>query len=511
MAGSPSNLITPLKVGLLVSGAFVSFVVFLQIVSTRGFSTGETYPVSALFEDVLGLEPASPVQIAGIDVGQIREVYLDGGRARVVLDIRSDVELYQDAKIEKVAISLLGDYKLAVDPGSASMPRIAPGEEITHVSSQSDIDAITAEVRTISEALSRLIAGRDGEASILQTIVYDVQGTVAAARSITESVRKDIDANTRRLESILKNMDEFTTDLRSLSQGRDQDVDAIVADTRKIAESIRRTSESVERMIAGSREEELEASIESLRASMEALNRGLENVASITEKINHGEGTVGKLINDNELYNNANEAVEGVNALVGGITRLQTWVNLRSEFQFRTSSAKNYVQLVLQPSEDKSYIFELVNDPRGVRNVVIEDIERTSPEQGQAFRERVRTTRVTEGFNFSLMFAKRLYFLQLRFGIIEGSGGIGANFFFLSDRLRLLFDLNRLGEDDRMPRVKALAEMQLIPHIYMHGGVDDVLNTGTSDFFLGLGIRFNDEDLKTILALVGGGALTGSN
>lgn len=509
MAGAKDTFFTPFKVGLLVVAAFTSFVLFLQIVSTRGFSASEVYEVSALFDDVLGLEPASPVQVAGIDVGRIREVRLDGGKARVFMEIESRVELYEDASVEKVAISLLGDYKLALEPGSAAAPRITNGGEIKNVRSLSDIDAITAEVRTISEALRELIAGEPGQASPLQRIVSDVEGAVAAARTITESVRKDIDANTQRLESILQNIDVFTRDLRTISRGKDEDIDAIVADTRAIAESIRRTSESVEKMVAGSREEDIDESVKSLRASLDALNRTLENVASITDKVDDGEGTVGKLVNDEQLHRDVAEAAEGVNSLVGGITRLQTWVNFRSEYQFRSGAAKNYLQFTLQPSEDKSYIFEAISDPRGIREVVVDDVETTSPENGQTFRYRERRTRVTEGFNFSLMFAKRIQFMQFRFGIVEGSGGVGADAFLLQDRLRFLVDLNRFGEDDRFPRIKALAEMELIPHIYAHGGVDDALNTGTADFFLGLGIRFNDEDLKTMLALVGGSVLSG--
>lgn len=511
MAIKAENLFTPFKVGMLVTSAFVAFVVFIQIVSTRGFGTDEVYEVSALFDDVLGLEPASPVQIAGIDVGRIREVKLEGSKARVIIEMQSRVRLHQDATVEKVAISLLGDYKLAVEPGSEAQPLIEPGGEILKVKSQSDIDAITNEVRTISEALRELIAGKEGEPSALDVIVDDVRGAVSAARTITESVRADIDANTERLESILKNIDEFTSDLKTISKDKDEDIDRIVTDTRAIAASIRRTSESIEKMVAGTRQDEIDESVKSLRASLDALNRTLENTASITEKVDAGDGTVGKLINDGKLHQDIAEAADGINSLVGGISRLQTWVNLRSEFQFRSGASKNYVQFTLQPWEDKSYIFEVVNDPRGVREVIIDDVETTSPEDGRSFRYRERRSRITEGFNFSLMFAKRIYFLQMRFGIIEGSGGVGANLYFFDDKLRFLFDLNRFGEDDRLPRIKALAEFQLLPYIYAHGGVDDVINPGTMDFFLGLGIRFNDEDLKTMLALVGGSALSGGN
>ena len=79
---------------------------------------------------------------------------------------------------------------------------------------------------------------------------------------------------------------------------------------------------------------------------------------------------------------------------------------------------------------------------------------------------------------------------------------------FFDDRLEFLVDVNRFGEEARFPRTKALALFEVVPRVYVHGGVDDPFNPGTVDYFLGLGVRFNDEDLKTLLTIAGG-ALTG--
>src|SRR5947209_540071 len=100
------KLITPVKVGVFVVLAGIAFAVFLQIVSTRGVSKGGGYRVFAIFDDVLGLEKKSPVQIAGIDVGRIDDIRLEGGKARVELIIDKGVKLYDNAMIEKVSISL---------------------------------------------------------------------------------------------------------------------------------------------------------------------------------------------------------------------------------------------------------------------------------------------------------------------------------------------------------------------------------------------------------------------
>jgi phospholipid/cholesterol/gamma-HCH transport system substrate-binding protein len=504
----PDKIITPLKVGLLVSGAFVAFMVFLQIVSTQGLGRADSYDVWALFDDVLGLEKKSPVQVAGVDIGRIKEIELSGGKAKVTLEIYGEVDLYEDARIEKVSISLLGDYKLAVEPGTATKPKLKNGDQIKNVISLSSVDAVIAEVRTMSEALKKMIAGTPEQPAPLEQIVRDVQGSAAAARTVLEVVSQDIGENAEKLDRILQNIELFTKDLSQISRGKDRDIDAITTDARAIAHSLRITAENLEKIIAGQDEEDLKESVKSLRQTLDTMNRSLENIASITQKIDEGQGTVGGLINDPAIHDGIKEAVEGVNKVVGGVARMQTWVNLRTEFQFRTGAAKNYVQFILQPKEDAYYLFEVVDDPRGVRETEIVDVETTSPELGRNFQYRERRTTTRDKLSFSLLFGKRFYWLGLRFGIIEGTGGVGADLHFLDDRLEFWFDLNRFGEEERLPRIKGLALVEVIPHIYLHAGVDDAFNIGTIDYFVGAGVRFNDQDLLSILAL-GGSAVTG--
>lgn len=508
MAFSAKKLFTPVKVGIFVVAAFVAFAVFLQIVSTSGVGSGDSYVLYAHFDDVLGLEQKSPVQIAGIDVGAIEEVTLEEGRAKITLRILNEIAVFDDAKLEKISISLLGDYKLALHPGAPPAPRLKDGDWIKNVRSASDTEEIIAEVRKMSQAMSKLIAGTEAEPAPLELIVRDVQQSAAAAREVIEVVSENIGENTQKLDRILENIEAFTKDLSNISEGKESDIDAITADAREIARALRVTSQNLEQIIAGQNKDELQDTVKSLRETLDTLNRGLERFASVAEKIDRGDGTVGALINNENIHDNLEEATEGITELVGGVTRLQTWVNLRSEFQFRAGAAKNYLQVRLVPKEDKYYILEVVDDPRGVRTTVIEDVETTSPEPGRDFVYRERRSTTADGLKFSIQFAKRYYWLALRFGIIENTGGVGANIFLLDDRFELLVDANQFGEEARNPRMKALVALELVPHVYLTGGVDDFLNPGTIDFFVGGGVRFNDEDLKYLLFTAGG--LTGA-
>jgi phospholipid/cholesterol/gamma-HCH transport system substrate-binding protein len=497
------SVLTPVRVGVFVVATAVAFAAFLQIVSTRGMDVRESYVVHAHFDDVLGLEKKSPVQIAGIDIGAIEAITLDEGRAKLTLRIRKDVQLYEDARLSKVAVSLLGDYKLAVNPGTATRPPILDGGWIRDVRSTSDTEQILGEVRRISESISKLVAGTPDKPAPLELIVRDVQGSAAAARQVIEAVAANIDENTRKLDAIVDNVEGFTGDLRTISRDKDAAFDQITADAQEIARSLRVTAGALEQLVAGQDRAEIKESVSSLRTTLDTMNRALERFASIAEKVDRGQGTVGALVNERGIHDKVEEATDGIADLVGSISGLQTWVNLRSEFQFRAGAAKNYVSIQLMPKEDKYYIIELVDDPRGVRDTVITDVTTTSPETGRDFQYRERRTTTTDSLKFSLMIGKRFDWFALRFGIIENTGGIGADLFFFRDRLRFLVDLNQFGDDTRLPRVKALTWFEVVPHVYLTGGVDDFLNPQTTDFFLGAGVRFNDEDLKALLFIAG--------
>jgi len=108
------------------------------------------------------------------------------------------------------------------------------------------------------------------------------------------------------------------------------------------------------------------------------------------------------------------------------VSRLQTIVGLRADYNFLANTVKSYVELRLQPSEDKYYLIEVINDPRGFTQFEQTDVDTTDTTKPPHYRE-VRTV-TTNAFRFSLMFAKRLGPFTGRFGIKESTGGIGIDY-----------------------------------------------------------------------------------
>src|SRR6185295_4251766 len=115
------------------------------------------------------------------------------------------------------------------------------------------------------------------------------------------------------------------------------------------------------------------------------------------------------------LVNEVTGVAEGINDYVDKINQVQTIVGLRSDYNFLANTIKSYVELRLQPREDKYYVIELINDPRGRTNFTQQDINTTNPNEPSNYRTITVTT--TDAFRFSLQFARRLGPFTGRFGI----------------------------------------------------------------------------------------------
>ena len=109
-------------------------------------------------------------------------------------------------------------------------------------------------------------------------------------------------------------------------------------------------------------------SLDKLQSTIDNLDKTMKNMETVTSRLEKGEGTVGRLLTDDTIARNVEEITEDAGGFVRSITRLQTIVGLRTEYNFLSSTFKNYLSIQLMPRPDKFYLIELVEDPRGYRD-----------------------------------------------------------------------------------------------------------------------------------------------
>jgi phospholipid/cholesterol/gamma-HCH transport system substrate-binding protein len=507
------KVLTPFRVGLLVLVSGVLLAVALAFVRKGGLGADESLDVHAYFRDASGLGPKSRVQIAGIPVGEISLIELEGTRAKVHLRIRQDVAVHTDAVLAKRSESLLGDYLLDLNPGTPQAPPMPDGGEIRSVVDGQGVEQLTAtmsdiagDVREVTRALRQVLGGEKGAAS-LETIVRNLE-------EASVSLNRTLGDSQAQLGSILRNVDRITSEVRALTEAQGagdpgqlrrimDNVEAVTQDTRALMAEVRGAA-------GQGGDGGVQEGLASVKQSLARLDRTLENVEEVTRKVRDGEGTVGKLLSDERLGQRLGETLEDVADFTDRITQTQLEVGLRSEYLFAQGGAKNFVTARLSPRPDKYYMVELVDDPRGETETVL--VQNNPPAVGQPATQVQRVTR--DSLKLTALAAKRFYFTTLRFGLIENTGGVGADLHFLDDRVSLHTDVFNFSVDSlRYPRLRSSLRVRAFDHLFATAGVDDALNRQVReqstnqllsgrDFFIGAGVSFTDDDLKSLLPIL---------
>jgi phospholipid/cholesterol/gamma-HCH transport system substrate-binding protein len=500
------------KVGLfmLVILAILGyFVLKIEDVHIGGTPTRE---ITVKFDDVAGLNRQATVRVAGVDVGRVTKIVMDpkDGKALVTLRVNSDVPLHANAAARVANLGLLGEKYVELNPGTRdSGPLVGenvllPGTQPASFDQVTDqVSAIAADVKAITESLRTVMAGPRGQQR-LEDIVDNV-------RSITVQMRELIAANRTNVDATMANMRAITADLR--------------VELPKLAASIDRVANQLGGTV-GENRQDLRQIIENLKTLSTDLKTTTANLNSITGQVKSGQGTVGKLIYDDEAHERLTSALGSVES---GVTELKNTLGRANQITMDLGIKADYyaglkenaegfenlggnsrtavgLRLVPNPKRNRFYNIELSDDPRGKRRdkVIVET--KTDSSTGQSVTITTNQTRFDRDFLISAQAGWSFENLALRIGLFDSTGGVGADYSF-SDRIRVTgeaFDLG--GKRDENPHIRLFGEYafrkekETSPRLFITSGVENPLND--TAFIIGGGIRWRDDDLKYLLGSV---------
>jgi phospholipid/cholesterol/gamma-HCH transport system substrate-binding protein len=498
-----------ITVGALVLVALaVGGFIFKYTTERVGKSKGFT--VYGLFHDAKGIYEKSRVLSAGLQVGQIEDRRLDpSGLARITIRILPDkLKLYKNAVIAKRAASLLGEFYLDLDPGTpmekpagrpdappVPVPELKEGERIFNVIEPVEMGQIIEQV--------------GATLPILRDILKDVRDlTSGQVREIADNVNTMISKNAVTLDRLLQRVDHIAANLESVTTTEAEDLKVAIHNIKDITVGVKSLVGTSEGEVSQTGAK-LRSSVDKLQASVDSLEHSLKSVEKITGKVAEGEGTVGRLVNDPAIANNIEQITEDASTFVKGVTRLQTIVGLRTEYNYLANTYKSYFQIQIAPRPDKFYLIELVDDPRGFRE---QSTEIHDNSKLGTYSETVVKT--SQKLRVTFQLGKCIAAVCGRFGIKESTGGAGIDLHLMDDMLALSADIFDT-QSNAYPRLQGRAYVSVYKrYLQLIGGVDDVLNYtpkkggagGFFDWFFGAQLRFNDEDLKSLL-LFGGSSL----
>lgn len=406
-------------------------------------------------DDANGLVKKSQVNMAGIPIGIISDIKLDSGRARVEMVLQSEVPLTRSARVEIKPNGILGDKHIELISGDPRDPPLRNGEQILIVDDKASLDKLIAEITRITKSV----------------------GVIA------DNVKAATEGETDKpLGKILYNIERLSGDLADITSNKKEDIQAII-------DNLRETTDSINELVNDETDEGIKAT---LKRAMKRVDSSLKSVDEIAGKINRGEGTIGKLVNDDTTIEQINTAVDGINNFIDAGNKLQTSLDFHSNYLSQSGQAKSTLDIIIQPGVDRYYELGVVDDPQGVTEV--QDIATTN---GSSTTYQKQTTRYESKLKFNALFAKNFYDWTLRGGIIESSGGAGIDFHTLRNKLTLTLEAFNFTQVN----VRAFAKYSIFNGIYVTAGGEDLASkTGTATPFVGAGLNLTNDDLKLLLS-----------
>lgn len=499
------------KVGLFVLLGVLLLTYMTFTVSGIQWGGEKGYRLFATLDTVAGLEEKAPVKIAGVEVGRVEKIALTDGRARLTLRINPDDKIHSGARVGLKATGLLGDKYLELTPGPVTAAYLKDGDEVQQSEAMADLDklinqfsGVAEDIKAVSNSLKNSFGTPEGEQSLKETL--------ANLRELSANLNHVVSANDEKFSRTMTNLDQLTANLNETVRDNrapltntlanvEEFSKALKTDGPQLVKSLNSLSQNLETLISDNKTN-VKDGLENIKVAAAKAQDAIDSINRLAQKVERGEGTVGKLFTDDKAYNSIASAAEGIDNFIKKQEAFKTIVGFRTEYLAHDSDWKSYFSLELKPKDDKYYLLEIVSDPRGKRKVTdstttINGV--TTVSQEVSYREQVK---------ISAQFVKRFdNNLALRAGLIESSGGVGLDYYMMNDKVKIsaeAFDMNDNFKDkgNKKAHLKGTVQYNFFRNFFISAGYDNPLNSDRNNVFVGAGFTFDDEDLKYILKSV---------
>ena len=340
-----SMIATETKVGIfVVLGILVLTYFTIRVGKIEVREKG--YQVFAQVDSAAGLDKNSPVRIAGVEIGKVESIGLEGLKAKVTLRIPDKIQIPEGSKIYVKSSGLLGEKYIEIAPGpgpqyikaNGMIEEGGPSVDVDRVLTQ--LSSIGGDIQSVTRSLSHVLGGPEGEENIKE-MVAGARETMVNLQNITQAIDNGEGTLGKLVkdEKLYTEVKETMTNLQQVTQSIEEGKgtlgklvkdDALYADTRAtMAEaketlaSLKKVSEQIEKGegTLGKLVND-EALYVRTKETMEEAKLALANINKVSQQIESGEGTLGKLVKDDTLYVKTTETMDEAKQTLGSLSKV---------------------------------------------------------------------------------------------------------------------------------------------------------------------------------------------
>jgi phospholipid/cholesterol/gamma-HCH transport system substrate-binding protein len=300
------------RLGIFVALAVIAAVLILETIGgIERFQRG--YHINAEFDNIQDLKEGNPVKMAGVEVGRVQKISLDGtnNKVHVTMKLRKDVSVKTDSTARIKYAGLLGQNYVSLDFGTGSIT--ATNDALLATQEQPDLNKMMEKLDNVATGIDRMTRNFSGEkidnllgpfTDFLTANKEPLTASIANLRAISTQISKGEGTMGRLIydDSLYNSTLASVSNMNSVAG----DIKLAVSDARNMLEEAKNGNGTIGKLVKD------DALYRESVASMSSLHE-------ILEKINKGNGSVGKIVNDDELLRNLKLSLQKIDKATEGL------------------------------------------------------------------------------------------------------------------------------------------------------------------------------------------------
>ena len=455
------------KVGIFVLVSIIAILYLTFQVKTLEDFKEKGYKLYALVGDASGLAKKSRVKMRGVKIGIIKDMKLKENAVLLTLLVNNNVKVPKGSMVAVAQDNVLGGKYLKIIP-SNSNEYYKPGDIIKRylkTASMEDVmNNINAAVNDIKILIHKLNTTLDKQA------IKNIKLTLSNIKDASKELKEVLKVTNNKLPTLLDNANSLVLTYKDIGDEIKKKVPTILDKTDTLITKLNNISDT------------LHAKLKKLANEYIKLGENANNL--LVENKNSIKATITSAKN---FFDSGSSSFKKIDNFLASINKSQIDVDVYGNYLSKDGYFKTTANIAYIPNPTKYYIFGVISK--------------------EDYSTKKLADEETSKIYFNAMLGKRYNNILLRGGIIESTGGVGVDYFMDKDKIKLsadVYDFN--SENDYRgsnPHIDLKARYLYLKHLEFIAGIDNLINSDARQFFLGVGVKFRDNDLKT---LISGGA-----
>lgn len=455
------------KVGLFVF-LVIAMLFFLSTqVNEISSSSKRGYTLFISLNDATGLDRYAKVKVSGVEVGYVDSIVLKDNKPYVTMLIYEGVSIPDDSTVILAQESMLSGRYIDIKPGIGA-PLDAGGEL----------------------KRQKIYATFDQTSDKIYEAAEEFRGFISEAKELVDATSK------KDLKESFANLREMTSSFKEIVEQNRENINRLVLEMRDMAKSLSNAGAKF-----GEMSNKFSISADTINAKLPEIINKLDSTMtkadSLLGDVNQSQSLGDTIKSAKRFFDEGGNAFKKIDRMVGVVSKSRLEIGGRGEIYTGENDAKGYIDINYMPSPNRYYMGSIISS--------------SNYSKVDANNEVIMPTRYTDPkVYYSLQAGKRYRDILLRGGIIESTFGVGIDYFMLRDDLRASFEIfdfdSRNDKRGNNPHAKFTLRYTLLDYIDLYTGVDNFLNSSIASAFVGAGVRFCADDLKSML----GGSTIGS-